>query len=234
MLVVKICALSLSSVVVLFVLTKIMGTREMSQLSMFDYINSITIGSIAAEMATSLEDNFLEPLIAMIIYALIIVFLAFISNKSITLRRIINGKTVVLFSNGELYKDNFKRARLDVCEFLTECRVQGFFNLSDIEVALLEPNGKISILPKENKRPVNPEDLKLNPEQQKTVSNIILDGKILYKNLKEIGKDKKWLDKKMNEQKIGDIKDVFLATYDKGEISIYEIVKRENKHDVFV
>lgn len=64
----------------------------MSQLSMFDYINSITIGSIAAEMATSLEDNFLEPLIAMIVYALVIILLAFISNKSVKLRRIINGK----------------------------------------------------------------------------------------------------------------------------------------------
>lgn len=234
MLVIKIVALSLGSIALLFILTKIIGTREMSQLSMFDYINSITIGSIAAEMATSLEDNFLEPLIAMIVYALVIILLVFISNKSVKLRRIINGKTVVLLSDGELYKDNFKRARLDICEFLTECRVQGFFNLADIEVALLEPNGKLSILPKENKRPAIPEDFNLNPEQEKTVSNVILDGKILYKNLKALGKNQKWLENKLKEQKVKSVKNIFLATCDKDELSVYEVVKRENLHDIFV
>ena len=71
MLILKIIALSTGSIVVLFILTKIMGQREMSQLSIFDYIISITIGSIAAEMATSLEDNFVEPLVAMIVYAVV-------------------------------------------------------------------------------------------------------------------------------------------------------------------
>lgn len=234
MFVLKIILLSLGSIFVLFILTKIIGTREMSQLSMFDYINSITIGSIAAEMATSLEDNFLEPLIAMIVYTLVIVTIAFVANKSIKFRRIVNGKTLILLNNEELYKDNFKRAKLDICEFLTECRYQGYFNLSDIQTALLEPNGKISILPKVDTRPATPKDLNLAPEQENIVSNVILDGKIMYNNLKSIGKDEKWLNKKLKEQNIKTLKNIFLATCDNDNLSVYEIVKRENTHDLFI
>ena len=234
MFVLKIILLSLGSIFVLFILTKIIGTREMSQLSMFDYINSITIGSIAAEMATSLEDNFLEPLIAMIVYTLVIVTIAFVANKSIEFRRIVNGKTLILLNNEELYKDNFKRAKLDICEFLTECRYQGYFNLSDIQTALLEPNGKISILPKVDTRPATPKDLNLAPEQENIVSNVILDGKIMYNNLKSIGKDEKWLNKKLKEQNIKTLKNIFLATCDNDNLSVYEIVKRENTHDLFI
>lgn len=234
MFILKIVVLSFGSITLLFILTKIIGTREMSQLSMFDYINSITIGSIAAEMATSLEDNFLEPLIAMLVYTAMIVLMTFLASKSVALRRIINGRTIVLFSNGEIYKDNFKKSKLDICEFLTECRYQGYFNLADIEVALLEPNGKISILPKSEKRPANPEDLNIAPEQETTVTNIILDGKILYDNLKALGKNEKWLKDKLKQQKIKSVKDIFLATCVKDEVSVYKIVKLENKHDAFI
>ncbi len=234
MLILKIVLLSLGSIFVLFILTKIIGTREMSQLSMFDYINSITIGSIAAEMATSLEDNFLEPLIAMIVYTSVIITIAFIANKSVKFRRIVNGKTLILLNNGELYKDNFKRAKLDICEFLIECRFQGYFNLSDIQTALLEPNGKISILPKAETRPATPKDLNLTPEQENIVTNVILDGNIMYNNLKSIGKDEKWLNKKLKEQNIKTLKNIFLATCDNDDLSVYEIVKRENTHDLFI
>ena len=147
MLILKIIALSTGSIVVLFILTKIMGQREMSQLSIFDYIISITIGSIAAEMATSLEDNFLEPLVAMIVYALITVIISFINFKSLKIRKAITGDALVLYNNGKLYRNNFKKAKLDLSEFLMLCRNGGYFNLSDLETVLLEPNGKLSFLP---------------------------------------------------------------------------------------
>ena len=138
----KIIYLSFGSVVVLFLLTKLMGNREMAQLSMFDYIVSITIGSIAAEMATALEDDFTEPLIAMVVYAVVTIFISFLNNKFLFCRKVLVGKSIILMDNGKLYKKNFKKSKLDLNEFLVQCRTKGFFSLSDIQTAILEPNGK--------------------------------------------------------------------------------------------
>ena len=132
-----IIALSLGSIIAIFILTKIMGYRQMSQMSMFDYIISITIGSIAAEMSTALDKNFAQPLTAMIVYALSAVLLSWISSKSIRIRRVVEGKPLVLLSNGELYLGNLKRAKIDVSEFLEQCRVSGYFDVSKLETAVL-------------------------------------------------------------------------------------------------
>ena len=132
---VKIAVLSLGSLVALFILTKLMGNKEMSQLSMFDYIIGITIGSIAAEMSTALEDDFMQPLVAMIVYAVVAVIISIVSNKSLKIRRIIYGNSLILLDNGELYRKNFKKAKLDINEFLTQCRTNGYFNINDIQTA---------------------------------------------------------------------------------------------------
>ena len=115
----------LGSVVTIFILTKLMGYRQMSQMSMFDYVNEITIGSIAAEMATSLEESFVQPLTAMIVYALAALILSWLSSKSIKARRFIEGGPLILMNHGELYRENLKKAKMDVSEFLVQCRVNG-------------------------------------------------------------------------------------------------------------
>ncbi|RPF47632.1 uncharacterized membrane protein YcaP (DUF421 family) [Hydrogenoanaerobacterium saccharovorans] len=225
---------SLGSIIALFILTKIMGNRQMSQLSMFDYINGITIGSIAAEMATSLEDDFIKPLTAMIVYALLSVLFSFATSKSIKLRRILTGETLVLFNEGKIYKSNLKKAKLDVTEFLTQCRNSGYFNLSDIQTAILEPNGKISFLPLAAKRPVTPGDMNLFPLQEKPVVNVILDGKVLQDNLKFTGNNMQWLKKQLEMQKISKIKDVFLATCDyENNLSVYIKIEKPMTRDMF-
>lgn len=99
----KIVCLSLGSLLALFILTKIMGNKEMSQLSMFDYIIGITIGSIAAEMSTALENDFMQPLLAMIIYALASVVISFVSYKSLKVNRFLTGPSLILLDNGEIY-----------------------------------------------------------------------------------------------------------------------------------
>lgn len=220
--IIKIIGLSLGSMVVLFVLTKIMGQREMSGLSVFDYIITITIGSIAAEMATSLEDNFIQPMVAMIVYSLVTLTMSFLNIKFVKLRPVLSGRTLILYDNGTLFKENFKKAKIDLNEFLVQCRTNGFFNLSDIKTALLEENGKISFLPYSDKRAANPSDFSIKPEEDSIVTNLILDGKIMENNLKEIGFDKKWLNKMLKKQGINKIENIFLATYDdNGNLSTY-------------
>ena len=182
-------ALSIGSIVAIFILTKFMGYRQMSQMSMFDYIIGITIGSIAAEMSTSLEENYVQPLTAMIIYALSAVLLTWLCSKSVIIRRLVEGKPLVLLNNGEIYRDNLKKAKIDVSEFLEQCRVNGYFDVSKLQCAILEGNGKISFLPKATDRPMIPADINLNPSQDFMVANVIIDGKLMQKNLQHTGKD---------------------------------------------
>lgn len=231
----KIVALSISSFIILFILAKLMGNREMAQLSMFDYIISITIGSIAAEMATALEDDFTEPLIAMIVYAVGAITLSFVALHSMKARRFISGTSLILYDNGTLYSKNFKKAKMDLNEFLMECRTNGYFNLSDLQTALLEPNGKISFLPNVQKRPATPEDLNLNPQQDFLVTNIIIDGKVLEENLKNTGNNLTWLHKNLEKQNAGTIEDILLATCNKdNQLSIYtKFTSLDNSHDMF-
>lgn len=146
------------SVIALFILTKLMGYRQVSHFSMFDYVNGITIGSIAAEMATDLEGNFLKPLLAMVIYTTFVLLLSKISQKSVPLRRLINGKAITIYKNGTIYNENLRKAKMDVDEFLVEARICGYFDLSQVETAILEPNGKISFLPVTVDRPATPKD----------------------------------------------------------------------------
>lgn len=224
---------ALFSVIALFILTKLLGYRQVSQFSMFDYINGITIGSIAAEMAIDLEGNYLKPLFAMIVYALFVILLSKISQKSIPLRRLINGKAITLYHNGCIYNENLKKAKMDVDEFLMECRTNGYFDLSQIESAILEPNGKISFLPVTEDRPATPKDLGIAPAQEEVFANIIVDGKIMEYNLKHVGRDHNWLNQKLEGQNIKKPEDVFLAICDKqGNFHAYPKLNHAVDNDI--
>ncbi len=208
---------SVGSVIALFLLAKLMGNKQISELNVFDYIIGITIGSIAAEMATSLEGDFLLPLIAMVIYALAAVLTSLLSSKSVKMRKLLTGKSIVLMENGKLYKKNFKSVHLDIAEFLSQCRINGFFDLNDIETAIFETNGKISFLPKAEKRPINPQDLSLKPQKEKPCITLVTDGHILSENLHYCGKDEQWLKKEMQRLGIKRFEDIFLATTDNND-----------------
>lgn len=206
--------LSLGSILVMFLLTKLMGYRQMSQLSMFDYINGITIGSIAAEMAVSPKDDFMKPLVAMIVYGMAAVVLSLLTSKSMAARRLIIGTPVVLLNNGEIYEKNLKKAKIDVNEFLEQCRVGGYFDISKLQTVVLEGNGKLSFLPKAEERPLCPNDMGMKPQQEMMVANVIIDGKIMEENLKHTGKDRNWLKAQLKGQGCSDEKEVLLGTCD--------------------
>lgn len=233
--VIKIIVLSFSSFIVLFILTKLMGNREMAQLSMFDYIISITIGSIAAEMSTALEDSFVEPLVAMVVYALGAIIVSLLASHSIKARRIIAGRTLILFDKDKIYFKNLKKAKMDLNEFLMQCRTNGYFNLADLQTVLLESNGKLSFIPLSLKRPATPEDLSLNPKQEFLVTNVIIDGKVMEENLKNTGNNLKWLLDNMKKQNVDRVDEIVLATCDNdNNLSIYKKISNlDNSHDMF-
>ena len=207
---------ALLSIVVLFLLAKLMGTKQVSQMTMFDYVVGITIGSIAAELATELEEP-AKPLTALILYGLIAVLISVLTNKSIKVRTMVTGKPLVLLENGVIYRENLKKARLDLNEFLTYCRIGGWFDLNQLQSAVLEHNGVVSFLPKETDRPATPTDLNLNPKQSQVQVPFVMDGVLLADNIHQAGKEKSWVQRSLLRQGYKDEKNVLLALWDGGE-----------------
>ena len=204
---------SLLSVAALFLLAKIMGHRQISQLDLFDYIAGITIGSIAAELATELEHPW-KPLIALLIYCGVTFGFNIITSKYPKLRKYINGTPTVIMDNGKLYRKNMKKAKLDLSEFMVMCREAGYFNLSDIQTAVFEYNGKLAILPVSDKRPMLPADNGIKPKQETISTEVIMDGRVIDENLKRMGLDDKWLQKQLEEQGFQSANEVFLGLCD--------------------
>lgn len=224
---------SIGSLIALFFLAKLMGNKQMSELNMFDYITGITIGSIAAEMATSLENDFLKPLLAMVIYALISILLSYISTHTIKLRRLINGRAIFLYDKGKIYKKNLHVAKLDVNEMLAQCRIMGYFSLEDIETIILESNGKLSVLPKAQKRPCTPADLAISVSKDRPETVVVLEGEILVNNLRYTGNDKNWLSKQLQNQNVS-LKDVFIASCNSDNmLNVYVSLNEKHVNDIF-
>lgn len=211
---IKVILTSLLSAVSLFVIAKITGHKQMAQLDFFDYITGITIGSIAAELATELEAPW-KPLIAMTIYGLVALGLTILAHKFPKTRKYVNGTPTIVMDNGKLYRNNMKKAKLELSEFMVLCRQEGYFNINDIETAVFEYNGRITILPKSEKRPLTPEDMNITPKKAEICTEIIMDGRILHENLKRLGLDLTWLDKQLKKQKYSNAKEIYLGICDK-------------------
>ena len=209
------CLAALLSMVVLFLLTKLMGAKQVSQMTMFDYGVGITIGSIAAELATELEAP-VRPLAAVIVYGLVAYLISLWTNKSLKARSLLTGKPLILLENGVIRRENLKTARLDLHEFLTYCRMSGYFDLNQIQTAVLEHNGSVSFLPKEKHRPATPEDLDLNPEQTRIQIPLVMDGILLAENLEEAEKEPAWVRRMLLKQGYRDESEVLLALWGGG------------------
>ena len=210
--IIKVILTALLSAVSLFIIAKIMGHKQVAQLDFFDYISGITIGSIAAELATELKAPY-KPLIALVIYGLASLLLNMLTHKFPKTRKYINGTPTILMNDGKLYRDNLKRAKLDLSEFMLLCREQGYFDLDEIGTAIFEHNGKVSILPKAANRPVTPKDLKLTVKAAHIGVEVIMDGRVMDENLSRLGKDKNWLEKQLKSQGYKSVKDIFLGIY---------------------
>ena len=198
-----------------------MGHKQIVQLDLFDYITGITIGSIAAEFATELE-NPIQPLIAMIVYGLIAVCLSILTSKFPRIRKYINGTPTILMNDGKLYRKNMKKARLDLSEFLVLCRQSGYFDLSAIQTAIFEYNGQLTILPTSGQRPATPDDLSLTPPPACIFTEVIMDGRIMGENLHRKGLNEQWLQKQLELQGYRSAKEVYLGLCDQNnQLSLY-------------
>ena len=215
---------SVFSAAILFLIAKVIGHKQVAQLEFFDYITGITIGSIAAELATTLDKPWWKPTISMLIFGAITVTLSVITRRFARSRKFVNGTPTIILNDGKLYRENMKKAKLELSEFLLLCRQEGFFNLNDIETAVFEYNGKLSILPKSAKRPLNPEDMALEPKPEHIGTEIIMDGRVMGDSLKRKGLNDEWLSKELRKQGFKSAKEVFLAVcYDENQLTVFPI-----------
>lgn len=218
----KIVILSVSSFLVLFLLSKIMGFRAIAELSFFDYVIGITIGSVAAEMCTNIDIEWWKGITAMVIYVLFDMAFILISQKTLVGRKIISGVPIVLIDNGKIVEKSVKKARIDLNDLEAAARVSGYYNLSDIQFAFMEVSGKISFMPVPNKRPLNPMDFNFTPERESLQVNVIMDGKIIDSNLSVAGISKKELVRKVRKEN-KEVEKIVLATIDsKKVLTIFE------------
>lgn len=214
---------ALLSLVTLFLITKLLGKKQVSQLSLFDYVIGISIGNFAAEMTTDLELPYINGVVAVVIFGLVAYLVSYFTMKSIKLRRFFIGAPTPLIQEGKILIKNMKKVKFDINDLLEECRGNGYFDISQIEYALMEANGKLSILPKGDYLPVTIKDMNIKPEKQSLCANVIIDSKIMKNNLTNFGKNEAWLEKELKVKGYKSLDKILLATLDNQEkLTIYE------------
>lgn len=215
-------ASSACSLAVLFLLAKLVGVRQISEMSFFDYVVGITIGSIAAEMSTNLENGWTKPITAMVVYGVTAFLISVISRKSIKARRILSGTPTILINKGEIDRKSLKKARMEINDLLAQARIAGYFNLADIDYAILETTGNISFQPVPSKRPLNPKDFNFSPMREGLYINVIIDGVIMKEDLKYAHISEKELIKMLKDREVKP-ENIILATIDLNkQLTIYK------------
>lgn len=212
---------SVIAFVLLLVMTRIMGKKQVSQLTFFDYCVGITIGSIAASMAVDHNIKITDGLTALLVWGLIPIILGYIGLKSKTFLTITDGKSDVIIENGKIMEKNLKKNQLAIEELMLLLREKDIFNIEDVEMAVFETNGQLSVLKKTELQPITPKVLGVPVERDHGPTIIISDGHIMYKSLERLGYTEEWLIAEVEKQGASNIEDVFLAQIDsKGNVFV--------------
>ena len=208
-------------IILIFILFKLMGKKQVSQMSMFDYITGITIGSIAADISLDIEKNITSGIVCLLIYCLTDVLISYLSLKSSKLRKLLEGKEVPLIIDGKINRENMSKNKITINILQTEARLMGYFSLDEINTAILEPSGMISFEPKDKVKPATKKDIGVRTNDKGLVYNLIVDGEILKDNLEHSKKTEKWLKQQLKVHG-KNLQDILLLTIDNEEkINIY-------------
>ncbi|GAB6181233.1 DUF421 domain-containing protein [Desulfotomaculum defluvii] len=203
----------------LLILTKLMGQREIGQLTLFDFIVSITIGSVAAGGLNNSTGGLRGVITTIGALAILQIMLSFVSLKMSKLRRVFEDEPIILIQNGKLLEKAMRKTRYNLDDLMSQLRQKNFFYLHQVEFAVLEPSGKISVLAKSQYRPATPADLNINTQYEGYPSILIEDGNIINENLKLINLSEEWLMGELEKNYIQSPRDVLVAMLDtKGKL----------------
>lgn len=216
---------SLLAFFLLLLLTRIMGKKQISQLTFFDYCVGITIGSIAATLSVDQNVKIVNGLVSLTIWGLFPIILAYIGMKARFFSTLTDGKATILIKNGEILDKNLKKNLLTIDELLMLLRERGIFKVSDVEMAVFETNGQLSVMLKTAHQPMTPKTLGITLEPERGPTVLIMDGKLQKKSLKNMNYSREWLEKEILKHGAKEIKDVFLAqidSYGRIYVDLYE------------
>lgn len=217
----------------LLLVTKLMGQREIGRLTLFDFIIAITIGSVAAAPLANNTVTLMGSLITITALGSVNILTSYYALKNPYFRRVVQDEPLVIIQNGQILEDTMRKARLNLDDLLTELRLKQYPNIHDVEFAFLESNGRISVIPKSQFRPVRPSDLKVETIYEGMPTVLVEDGNIVEDNLRENKLDQEWLMNQMKQKgvkKLSDVMTVILDTKGRVYISIKNQTNDELVH----
>jgi uncharacterized membrane protein YcaP (DUF421 family) len=196
----------------ILIFTRIIGKQQVSQLTFYDYINGVTFGSIAATIATDPRGNLWHHMMDLLIFAILTLLIGYVVLKNRPLRKMLEGEPTVVIHNGKILENNMRLMRYNLDDLSMQLRQKDIFNISDVEFAILESDGQLSIQPKSQKRMVTPADLNLKTGYEGISSELIMDGEIITQNLQQNQLTREWLIQELAGRGISDIKQVMFAS----------------------
>ncbi|SDW70135.1 Uncharacterized membrane protein YcaP, DUF421 family [Marininema mesophilum] len=208
----------------ILVLTIFLGKQQIAEMTFFEYVNGITFGSIAADMATDLDDHTTVHFFGLVLFVILTFLLSYISLKSRRASRWLLGDPVIVVSNGKILENNIRKNRFTISEIMQLLREKDVFDVSNVQLAVLESSGVISVLLKPEYQPVTEKDMGIKPPKKplQTPMELVVDGQIIYENLRHLGKDGKWLMKELHKKaSVGSLRNVFYAAMEtNGELYV--------------
>ena len=199
--------------IVVLIVMRLMGKREIGQLQPFELAISIMIADLASvpmsELGIPLSSGIIPILALLVIYMSI----SILNMKSVNFRKIMSGKPAILIYRGRIDENALRKESITINELQERLRVDNIFNLGDVEYAILETNGELTVIPKPEKRTLTPQDLNINPDYEGIPYDLVVEGKVMHENLKVIGKDEIWLNKQLKKFDT-DTKNTLVATID--------------------
>lgn len=218
---------------VLFALARVMGKKQISQLSYFDYVVGISIGSVAAALSVDRRISIADGITAMVIWSLFSIAFSYVSVHSITARRLLDSVPIVLIQNGKIIEKNLIKSKFTVNDLLEELRQKDVFNIAEVNFAILETNGKLSVLKSASCQGVTLADMKLVSSKKGICANIIIDGKVMKDNLSQLHLDENWLNGELQKNNIASVQNILLASCD-GDGSLHIDKKNADPDDLTV
>ncbi|KAA5806275.1 MULTISPECIES: DUF421 domain-containing protein [Thermoanaerobacterium] len=200
------------------VVMRIMGKQQIGQLQPYELVVAIMIADLVAVPMQNKGIPLLTGIIPIFTLLISQLFLSYISMKSLRGREMICGKPTVLIDKGKILTKELQKERYNINDLLEELRVMGYPNIADVEYAILETNGCLSVIPKVDKRPVTPNDLNIKPQYEGLPLPIIIDGNIIHQNMKIANVDMKWLNDQLKMWNVNNIENVILASLDPNKV----------------
>lgn len=198
----------------LLILTRILGKQQLSQLTFFDYVLGITVGSVAASMTTDLTSPAWPHWVGLVTWILCVLALQFITMKWRYASKCIDGEPTIVIMNGKIMDKAMKKMRYRISDLMEELRVNNVFNISEVAYAILETSGQLSVLKKSVHQTVTLKDLDIMPSPSGIETELIYDGVLIEQNLLNAKHDRSWLNAQLKDLGIKDISEVFFASID--------------------